>query len=685
MSTPILVAGAETLVTTTTAGDQYLVNVASLTDGGWIAVWMSPNSIDGLFDIFTQRFSAAGDKIGGEVLVNTQTAGEQWWPSIEGLSDGGWVVGWMGPGDAQDVYFQKYDANGGAVGGQTQVVASAGVYDEYPEMARLGDGGFAFAWMTADGYLDGVFVQLFDALGAPVGAPILANTTTAYYQGWHKITETSNGGFVVAWEHPNLDGLGSRIYSQAFDASGAKVGGETLVVNALTGSVNHLAIAGLQGGGWVVTWTGEDSDFAGVFAQTFDAGGLALGGPVLVNTTTVGVQAMPSIAALADGGYVIVWYAVDAGGWEGDTYSQRFDSAGAKVGGETLVNTTTAGQQSIADIAGLANGGYTVVWFSSDQDGSGAGAYQKAYLPANHAPTAVADQIQVVEDATSANLWTTLLANDTDPDAGDSKAIVSVDTTGLKGSLIFDASTQTLKYVADADAFDLLGIDGAPSSTTDSFTYTMQDAAGVQSTATVIVQVNAVSDGRSVAGTSKDDLINAVFKNGLGSTAGEDQIDGGAGDDTIMGLDGADRLYGGSGKDQIEGGAGHDRLYGDSGDDRLIGGAGADTLTGGAGGDRFVFLALSDSAGPNLDLIADFGQGGDKIDLSALDANTLLSGDQGFSWLGTAAFSNAAGQLRYETVGGTRNLYGDVNGDGTADFQIQLAGTSKLAVGDFVL
>ncbi len=51
----------------------------------------------------------------------------------------------------------------------------------------------------------------------------------------------------------------------------------------------------------------------------------------------------------------------------------------------------------------------------------------------NEAPTAVVDTINVAEDATTPNLCSILLSNDTDPDAGDTKNIIAVNTTGTKG------------------------------------------------------------------------------------------------------------------------------------------------------------------------------------------------------------------------------------------------------------
>ena len=132
--------------------------------------------------------------------------------------------------------------------------------------------------------------------------------------------------------------------------------------------------------------------------------------------------------------------------------------------------------------------------------------------------------------------------------------------------------------------------------------------------------------------------------------------------------------------------AGGDDLFGDAGNDVLIGGAGADRLTGGAGKDQFTYNAVSESAGAARDLIMDFSRAqSDKIALGTIDANSVLSGNQAFTFIGTAAFSNVAGQLRYETPGVITTISGDVNGDGVADLQIQVSGTIAFVASDFVL
>ena len=132
---------------------------------------------------------------------------------------------------------------------------------------------------------------------------------------------------------------------------------------------------------------------------------------------------------------------------------------------------------------------------------------------------------------------------------------------------------------------------------------------------------------------------------------------------------------------------GADKLNGLVGNDTLIGGLGKDTLTGGTGADVFKFNSVKDSPAllKQADTITDFKHAqGDKIDLSAIDANSVLAGDQAFILISAATFSaNATGQLRFDPK--TSTLYGSTNADASPEFAIVLSGVKSLVAGDLVL
>jgi len=140
-------------------------------------------------------------------------------------------------------------------------------------------------------------------------------------------------------------------------------------------------------------------------------------------------------------------------------------------------------------------------------------------------------------------------------------------------------------------------------------------------------------------------------------------------------------LYGTDGNNVLTGGAGADILFGGKGSDILIGGLGNDQLTGGAGKDTFKFLTIADGK----DSITDFVHGQDKIDLSAIDANLNLAGDNAFNFIGNKT-TVVPFSVTYSESNGNTLLRLDNTGDTRADMQIILTGTNlHLAATDFLL
>lgn len=133
-------------------------------------------------------------------------------------------------------------------------------------------------------------------------------------------------------------------------------------------------------------------------------------------------------------------------------------------------------------------------------------------------------------------------------------------------------------------------------------------------------------------------------------------------------------------------------IMGGTGADTLNGGGAGDIVIGGAGVDTYVYGALSDSTvdPAGQDTLADFDISGelDMIDLSAIDANASIVGDQAFAGPFVGAFTGSPGELRLQSIMPSGLLLaGDVNGDATPDFMIKIVGqsTPSLGIGQIIL
>lgn len=162
-----------------------------------------------------------------------------------------------------------------------------------------------------------------------------------------------------------------------------------------------------------------------------------------------------------------------------------------------------------------------------------------------------------------------------------------------------------------------------------------------------------------------------------------DAISAGTGNDFAWGGDGDDRVSGGDGDDSLLGGTGRDTIWGGNGSDRIWGAGGRDMLHGGEGRDTFVFRSTAEAGyGVERDVLLDFERSIDSIDLTGIDADTVSLGDQAFRY-SESARPNAI--WMQDVDGHSVLLQGDVNGDGRADFQVQIRGNGLPEIGDFLL
>jgi Ca2+-binding RTX toxin-like protein len=192
-----------------------------------------------------------------------------------------------------------------------------------------------------------------------------------------------------------------------------------------------------------------------------------------------------------------------------------------------------------------------------------------------------------------------------------------------------------------------------------------------------------LAKGTAKHGTDTDTLIQ--IENVQGTDTG-DTLTGDGKANRLLGNGGTDFINGGGGNDSIDGGASKDFIDGGSGADKISGGEGNDDLTGGSGADTFQFFFLKDVGvgASGRDSISDLEKGLDKIDVSVLDANAALAGNQAFSFIGTSQFSNE-GQVRAVAANFGQLLQFNTTGDGVAEFEIFVETPLQISGSDLIL
>jgi methionine-rich copper-binding protein CopC len=253
----------------------------------------------------------------------------------------------------------------------------------YPAIATLSNGGFVVVWQSAyqEGSADyGVYGQRFDANGTAAGTEFHVNGATAYDQNFATVAGLADGGFVVSWGSTQADGT-QDIYARRFDANGALMGNEFLVNSHTALDQKNPTLTALADGGFLIVWesVSQDGDLSGIYAKRYDAFGNMVGGEFQANTYTTSTQASPTITPLTDGGFVIVWASMSQDGSGDGIYAQRFDANENRVGSEIRINTHTTDQQSSPTVTPLNDGGFVVAWQSEGQDGSQTGIFAQRF------------------------------------------------------------------------------------------------------------------------------------------------------------------------------------------------------------------------------------------------------------------------------------------------------------------
>jgi hypothetical protein len=563
-------SGDSVLVNTTTEGFQDYPSTTALEDGGWLVSWTcrEPLASGGYQeDVIFQKFDSEGNRVGGEIDLDTSTATKTINDSnsvVKPLDGGGWLAVWKAGGG--DIKFAIYDADGERTGGPYSNGVSfnlLGTRTSY-DAAVLDDGRVLLAWTSSNGFSNGgesftVQQRLFDTNGNAESSTLQVSTSTMsdnvggvrnYMAPSTKVVALEDGGWVAVWLYSKDGGPEKAIYQQRFDSDGHKVGSEDIAASFINGYSDGYDVTATNDGGWIITFNDSRSGTSGTwdwdtYQLRFDAQGTVYG----VNDAPEGVDVAKTI--LEDSPYSFTIADFSFKDRDGDTLSGVIIDTLPANGTLTLDGeAVSAGQQiATADLdklvwtpaanasgANLANFKFRVV-DSGDASQPGytsdisANTFAFNVTSVNDAPVVADAAAELYADLTY--IYNPLLTA-TDAD-GDTLKITSVtNSTGLgkvtivQNRLVFDPG-KAFANLAEGQSSDVV------------IHYTVSDGRGGVTTATWTLTVHSALDVHLCEGTDSNDNLTGSIKN-----------------DLLLGYDGDDVLNGGTGADDLVGGDGND-------------------------------------------------------------------------------------------------------------------------------
>jgi type III secretion system FlhB-like substrate exporter len=386
----VVAQSTETLVNQNTSGSQGNhwsgKTVGMDSSGNYVVVWMDGSGADGSGQgIYARRYDVNGTALGNAFRVNSYTFDSQRNPQVAMAANGSFVVVWesMGQdGSNYGIYAQRYNASGVVQGSEFRVNTLTIDDQREPAVAMDANGNFVItyqAWASGNNSW-GVLATRYNASGVVQGAEFVVNTTLDFDQQEPSVAMDSAGNFVITWQSYGQEGTSDGIYAQRYNASGVAQGGEFHVNTTTTDNQNLPTVAMDSSGNFVITWESyaQDGSLQGIYGQRYNSSGVAQGGEFRLNTTTANAQQNPVVTMTGGGSFAVTWQSTAQDGSLEGVYMRLYDASGNPVTGETRVNTTTTGDQHSPSIVSNQNGRMVIAW-QGNGSGDGDGVFTQRY------------------------------------------------------------------------------------------------------------------------------------------------------------------------------------------------------------------------------------------------------------------------------------------------------------------
>lgn len=328
--------GNEFLVNAYTSGNQQSPKIAMEDDGNFVVVWSGKGvGRDGQTDesgVFGQAFGPTGAPRGQAFRVNDTTGSFDVSPDVAVHEDGTFVVAWhtkpaADSTAAPQILAQKMSAAGDRVGGLMVVSQGALQLEAAPAIALDSVGNAFLAWGGVDGGRMQVIGRTLSAAGALGTQLLVSDAQSNQPQVTPAVAAFGTGQFVVGWSSESSPTSASNVYRRNFQFSSPTTP-VTLVNAPSPGDRSSVDVAVDNQGRVAMSWVSKNQDGSGlgVYGRLYDAAGADVSqGELLVNTTVLGNQFAPALALNPNGGgqLVAVWTG-ESQETKLDVYSQRY-------------------------------------------------------------------------------------------------------------------------------------------------------------------------------------------------------------------------------------------------------------------------------------------------------------------------------------------------------------------------
>jgi hypothetical protein len=348
--------------------NQYEPVVAGDDSGRFVVAWMDGrgrNSSD--WNIFCQRYTAAGSALGSNIQVTTQDS-IQWSPAVACAPLGRFVVAWEDRrlGGQSDIYAALYASNGEPVAGEFRVNDDVGLASQYGVSVAAGDQGeFLIAWTDLRSGDEDVYGRVLDRNGAPLGASFRIDDAPAGDQSAPSVVALPAGGFRVAWVDSRLGD--SDVYCRAVGRSGFLGTSAVRVNDDWASSHQRVPSIAMDGRGQVfVGWEDERGRTADICGALFDSDGVPLGPNVRLNDDGAGTSAHYFTAVAGGiGRFIAAWTDFRVSAQNSDIFAQFLDGSGSPVGANFRVNQDVGSFQWYPYCAMDSSNRATVTWMDT--------------------------------------------------------------------------------------------------------------------------------------------------------------------------------------------------------------------------------------------------------------------------------------------------------------------------------